>query len=282
MTIAVIGTTGQLARELRRFAEVKAYGRESLDLGDVAACAQFINGLDTDAIINAAAYTAVDKAEDDPSAFVVNGDAPAAMAIAAARRNIPFVQVSTDYVFDGTGTSPWHPEDKPDPINAYGRGKLAGEIGVRKAGGAHAIIRTSWVFSSHGANFVKTMLRLSDTRTEFSVVDDQTGGPTPASALAAACMAAASALVRDHGMSGTYHFAGTPDVSWAGFAREIFRQSGKPVYVKAISSAEFPARAGRPANSRLDCAAFESAFDMPRPDWKAGLAQVLRELGAMP
>lgn len=281
MKIAVIGKTGQLARELQRLEGVRAYGRESLDLTDSAACIEFVRQLEADAIINAAAYTAVDKAEDDPSAFVINGDAPTTLALEAARRNIPFVHVSTDYVFSGSGTQPWTPGDTADPVNAYGHSKRMGELGVAQAGGAHAIIRTSWVFSAHGTNFVKTMLKLAQTRTELSVVDDQTGGPTPAAALAEGCMVAAKALVREPGKSGIYHFAGSPDATWAEFAREIFRQSGRAVDVTGISTADFNAKANRPLNSRLDCASFEAAFGLARPDWKAGLQTVLHELGAL-
>lgn len=279
MKIAVIGKSGQLAMELQRYLEVTTYGRNELDLTDSAACIEFVRQLEADAIINAAAYTAVDKAEDDPSAFDVNGDAPTLLATEAARRSIPIVHVSTDYVFNGSGTKPWTPDDATEPVNAYGHSKLMGELGVMRAGGTHAIIRTSWVFSAHGNNFVKTMLRLAQTRTELNVVDDQTGGPTPAAALAEACLVAAKALVREPGKSGIYHFAGSPDVTWADFAREIFHQSGQPIQVARISTAEFNAKAKRPFNSRLDCTSFEAAFALARPDWKAGLGAVLRELG---
>lgn len=281
MKIAVIGKSGQLALELQKLSGVTAFGRDDIDLIDVAACRRFVRNLQCDAMINAAAYTAVDKAEDDPSAFIINGEAPAAMAVEAANRKIPFVHVSTDYVFKGTGKANWHPRDKPDPVNAYGRSKLIGENGIRAAGGTHAIIRTSWVFSAHGNNFVKTMLRLSETRPEISVVDDQTGGPTPASALAEVCMAVATSLAHDATLSGTFHFAGVPDVTWAAFGREIFEQAGKDVEVKGISSAQYATKAKRPLNSRLDCTSFEAAFGFTRPDWKKGLNDVLHELGAL-
>ncbi len=149
---------------------------------------------------------------------------------------------------------------------------------MRAAGGTHAILRTSWVFSAHGTNFVKTMLRLSETRDSLTIVGDQIGGPTPASDIAAACLRIAGALADDPGKTGTYHFSGAPETSWAGFAREIFAQAGRDVAVTEIPTADYPTPARRPLNSRLDCAATEAAFGLARPDWRAGLARVLAEL----
>jgi len=233
-------------------------------------------------VINAAAYTAVDRAETEEAlAQTVNGAAPAAMAKAAARRGLPFLQISTDYVFDGAGTAPRKPGDPVAPLGAYGRSKLAGEAGVREAGGTHVILRTSWVFSAHGTNFVKTMLRLAESRDKLTVVADQVGGPTPAAAIADALFAMAKGLAVDPGLSGTYHFSGAPDVSWADFAREIFRQSGRATLVEDIPSAAYPTPARRPANSRLDCASL-AAFGLARPDWRAHLSDILTELGARP
>ncbi len=278
MKILVFGKTGQVARELQRHADVIALGRDDANLADPGACAAAIMRLKPDAVINAAAYTAVDKAEDDPQAFVINGDAPAAMATACAAVNIPFVHISTDYVFDGSGQRAWLPDDHVNPINAYGRSKLLGEEAIRANVGAFAILRTSWVFSAHGNNFVKTMLRLSQTRETLSVVADQIGGPTPASAIAQACVKIANDMRAGRGKSGTYHFSGSPDVSWADFAREIFAQAGRDTTVQDIPSSSYPTPAKRPANSRLDCSSLVATFGIERPDWRVGLAEVVKDL----
>lgn len=283
MRILVFGRTGQVATELARLAgpdlELEILGREAADLTDPEACAARIAGCEAQAVINAAAYTAVDRAESEEAlAHQVNAGAPGAMARAAAARGLPFVHVSTDYVFDGQGTAPRAVGDPVAPPNAYGRTKLAGEEAVRAAGGPHAILRTSWVFSAHGGNFVKTMLRLADTRDALNVVEDQVGGPTPADAIAAACVTIARALAADPGRSGTYHFSGAPDVSWAGFAREIFARAGKQVAVSGIPTSDYPTPAVRPLNSRLDCSETETVFGLPRPDWRAALDRILAEL----
>ncbi|WP_371060843.1 dTDP-4-dehydrorhamnose reductase [Rhodosalinus sp. 5P4] len=283
MKTLVFGTTGQVARELaRRAPGVRALSRAEADLSMPKSCAAAIADHAPDAVINAAAYTAVDRAEEEEAlARRINADAPGAMAEACARLSIPFVHVSTDYVFDGSGEAPWRPDDRETPINAYGRTKLAGERAVRAAGGVHAILRTSWVFSAHGANFVKTMLRLSETRQSLRIVDDQIGGPTPATAIAEACLAIASGLAGQPGRAGTYHFSGAPDVSWKAFAEAIFDLAGRPVHVDGIPTSDYPTPAARPLNSRLDCRMTETAFGTARPDWKAGLVQVLNELGAL-
>ncbi len=278
--ILVFGRTGQVATELQRQADVLALGRDRADLSDPAACAAAIRAHRPSAVINAAAYTAVDRAEEqEPLATVINGDAPGAMARACADLGIPLVHVSTDYVFDGTGTCPWAPTDPVSPQNAYGRSKLAGETAVRAAGGAHAILRTSWVFSAHGNNFVKTMLRLSETRAALNVVEDQIGGPTPADAIAAACLEIAAQLRADPAKSGTYHFAGQPPASWKAFACEIFARAGRDVAVTGIPSTDYPTPARRPLNSRMDCGLLTRTFGIAPPDWRAALDRVLDELG---
>ena len=279
MTILVFGKTGQLARELIRQSDVFAVGRDGADLSDPAACGALVGTLAPSAVINAAAYTDVDGAEaQEALATVINGDAPGAMARAAAELNIPFVHVSTDYVFGGSGDRPWRPSDETRPIGAYGRSKLVGELAVAAAGGTYGIIRTSWVFSAHGSNFVKTMLRRGRKRDQLSVVVDQIGGPTPAAAIAGALLRVADGL-SDGDESGIYHFAGTPWVSWAGFAQEIFAQAGLSMEVQGIESSEYPTPAGRPANSRLDCRDIARVFGIEPPDWRAGLARVLTDLG---
>ncbi|AJY45431.1 dTDP-4-dehydrorhamnose reductase [Martelella endophytica] len=279
--ILVFGKTGQVALELQSILpEARFLSRAEADLADPEACAAAIADARPDAVINAAAYTAVDKAEDDEvTAQIINGEAPGAMARAAAARGIPFIHISTDYVFDGSGDTAFATDAPTAPIGAYGRTKLAGEEAVAASGAPHAIMRTSWVFSAHGGNFVKTMLRLSETRDTLNVVGDQIGGPTPARAIAAACKAMAEGLVAAPEKSGIYHFSGAPDVSWADFARAIFRRAGRNVTVNDIPTAEYPTPAKRPLNSRLDCASL-AAFGLERPDWQAGLDDVLKELGA--
>jgi len=284
MKVLLLGRTGQVATEVIRRAPdgttITALGRDRADLSQPGDCAEAILEAEADAVINAAAWTAVDKAEEaEDAARVVNGEAPFAMALAAAKRGIPFVHISTDYVFDGQGTEPFTPESPVAPQNAYGRTKLLGEEGVRSAGGRHVILRTSWVFSAHGANFVKTMLRLGRERAEIGVVDDQVGGPTPAADIADACLGIARAL-RDGAEGGTHHLSGGPDVSWADFARAIMEEVGLPCRVNPIPTSAYPTPAKRPLNSRMSGASLESAFGIARPDWRRGLRDVLRELGA--
>lgn len=281
MSLLVFGKTGQVATELARRAPDAVYlGRDAADLTDPAACMAAIDAHKPDAVINAAAYTAVDAAEEDEdTAQAINAIAPGAMAHACAARGIPLVHISTDYVFDGSGTAPRGPKDPVSPQNAYGRSKLAGEQAIAAAGGTHAILRTSWVFSAHGGNFVKTMLRLSETRDALSIVDDQIGGPTPAADIAAACLKIAAQLQADPGKSGVYHFSGAPDVSWKDFAEAIFARAGREVAVSGIPTADYPTPAARPLNSRLDCADAETVFGIPRPDWRSGLDAVLKEMG---
>jgi dTDP-4-dehydrorhamnose reductase len=278
--ILVFGQTGQVARELARRcpAGVTAsfLGRAEADLMDPAACAAAI--ADCDAVINAAAWTAVDKAEaEEATATVVNGAAPTAMAQRCAAMGVPFLHISTDYVFDGAGDTPFATDHPTAPLGAYGRSKLAGEQGVLAAGGQALILRTSWVVSAHGANFVKTMLRLGRERDSLTVVADQIGGPTPAAAIADALYTAAAAMTQG-APGGIHHFAGAPDTSWAGFARLIMTRAGLACQINDIPSSAYPTPAKRPLNSRLDCTGFTAAFGIPRPDWHAGLDEILQEL----
>jgi len=277
--ILVFGKTGQVATELARQAQVTSLGRDQGNLCDPAACGALIDTMRPSAVINAAAYTNVDGAEDhEDLATTINGNAPTAMALAAARANIPFIHISSDYVFDGSGTQPRDEGATPRPLNAYGRSKLLGERGVADAGGPHVILRTSWVFSATGQNFVKTMLRLADTNSQLRVVADQFGGPTAAGDIASACLSIVRALNAGKGASGVFHFSGAPDVSWADFARQIFAQENRDVVVKDIPSHQFPTRAQRPLNSGLDCRAITRTFGIHRPDWQASLQSVLNEL----
>jgi dTDP-4-dehydrorhamnose reductase len=282
MRLLVFGETGQVARELARRlpADVTArfLSRAEADLTDPGACAAAVAASECDAVVNAAAWTAVDRAEtEEAAATLVNGAAPGAMARAAAVRGVPFLTISTDYVFDGAGETPFRPGDPTGPLGAYGRSKLAGEQAVAAAGGRWLVLRTSWVVSAHGTNFVKTMLRLGRERAALRVVADQVGGPTPAAAIADALVAAARAMTAGHA-GGVHHFAGAPDTSWAGFAREIMVRAGLPCRIDEISSADYPTPAVRPKNSRLDCSDFEREFGIQRPDWRAGLDDILKEL----
>jgi dTDP-4-dehydrorhamnose reductase len=280
MKVLVFGQTGQVARELARRVpqgvSARFLGREQADLMNPAACAAAI--ADCDAVINAAAWTAVDKAEaEETAATVVNGAAPTAMAARCAALGLPFLHISTDYVFDGAGEAPFRPDHPTAPLGAYGRSKLAGEQGVREAGGKSLILRTSWVVSAHGTNFVKTMLRLGATRDSLTVVADQIGGPTPAAAIADALYTAAAAMAQG-APGGVHHFAGSPDTSWAGFARAIMARAGLACQITDIPSFAYPTPARRPMNSRLECTGFTAAYGTPRPDWQAGLDDILQEL----
>lgn len=279
MKILVFGRSGQVATQLQAQADVIALGRDRADLCDPAACAAAIATHAPDVVINAAAYTAVDRAEEDEAqASVINGDAPGAMARDCAARAIPFVHISTDYVFAGDGDAPWSPDDAPGPLGAYGRSKLAGERAIAEAGGQWAVLRTSWVFSAHGNNFLKTMLRLSETRDALNIVEDQIGGPTPADAIAAACLTMARAMVDDGGKGGMHHFSGAPDTSWKGFAEEIFARAGRKMTVTGIPTSAYPTPAQRPLNSRMDCSALKAQFGIDRPDWRTGIDRALAAL----
>jgi dTDP-4-dehydrorhamnose reductase len=284
--LLVFGETGQVARELARRlpagTDAVFLGRDRADLSDPAACAAAVTDSAADAVINAAAWTAVDKAEaeaEEDAATVVNGTSPGAMARACAARGLPFLHISTDYVFDGRGSAPFTPDHPTAPVNAYGRSKLAGETAIRASGARHLILRTSWVVSAHGQNFVKTMRRLGAERTSLNVVADQIGGPTPAAAIADTLFVAATALC-DGADGGTHHFAGAPDTSWADFARAIMAGAGLGCTINDIPSSAYPTPAARPHNSRLDCSQLTESFGIPRPDWHQGLADILKELRA--
>lgn len=283
MRILVFGRGGQLAREIAALAgpdlAVTCLGREAADLRDPAACAAAVAAHPADAVINAAAFTAVDAAETaEAEAHLVNAEAPGAMAGAAADRGVPFLHVSTDYVFPGTPGRPWREDDPPGPLSAYGRTKLAGERAVLAAGGDAVILRTAWVFAGHGRNFVATMLRLAATRPELAVVDDQLGCPTPAGAIARALVTLARRRIAGQGAGGIFHFAGRPAVSWCGFARAIIACAGLSTPVRAITTADFPTPARRPANSVLDCTRIERIHGIARPDWQAALPAVVAAL----
>ncbi|MCF3973424.1 dTDP-4-dehydrorhamnose reductase [Paracoccus salsus] len=278
--LLVFGRTGQVAQELALLAPSACFlGRDRADLSDPEGCAAAIRAARPGIIINAAAYTAVDRAESDADlARIANAEAPAAMARAAAGLGVPFLHISTDYVFDGSGDAP-RAEDAPTgPLGVYGATKLAGEQAVAAAGCQYAIMRTSWVFSAHGSNFVKTMLRLGAERNELAVVADQIGGPTPAADIAAALLSMGQTMLSDRTRGGIYHFTAAPDTSWADFASRIFAEAGLTCHVRPIATSDYPTPARRPANSRLNCDAIARDFGIRRPDWRKGLADVLARL----
>ncbi|MFT3975331.1 MAG: dTDP-4-dehydrorhamnose reductase [Amaricoccus sp.] len=287
MRALVFGSTGQVARELRRAAgelgiEASFLDRAAADLADPDACAAAVRAASVDVVLNAAAHTAVDRAEDEPElALRINGTAPGVIAAACADKGVPFLHVSTDYVFDGTPGRPWREDDPTGPLGAYGRSKLAGEQAVVAACPDHVVLRTAWVFSAHGGNFVKTMLKVGKGRPEMRVVGDQHGCPTAAADIAGALWTIAADWSRGRGRAGIFHYAGAPAVSWADFAEAIFARTGwaeRPA-VTAITTADWPTKAARPANSVLDCSAIEAAYGIAQPDWRLALDEVLEELG---
>lgn len=292
-TILVTGANGQLGTELRRYRwpegwQVIGLDRVDLDLTDPIAIKTTVvaghEGRPWAAVINSAAYTAVDKAEGDVvAAWAVNALAPAAFGAACSTAGIPLVQVSTDYVFAGDKQGAWEVDDPVGPIGVYGASKLGGELAVRTSSARHAIVRTAWLVSAHGSNFVKTMLRVAATNDSLRVVDDQRGSPTSATDLATALATIAMRLVEDDAApTGTFHFSNAGETSWAGFAREIFRQSaqrgGPQATVEPIATTNYPTPARRPANSLLDHGAICTAYDItPRP-WTDALGDILDEL----
>ena len=289
--VLVIGRNGQLATELRRARwpdgwSMTSAGNPELDLAAPDRAADFVSGVSPDLVINAAAYTDVERAENEPErARLINARGPAAVARACHRIGAPFVMVSTDYVFNGSKATPYAEDDSVGPLSAYGRSKAEGEALVRAAAPRHLILRTSWLFSPFGGNFVKTMRRLGRERPTLRVVADQQGCPTSAADLAQAAVSACAKLRADNGPYGTFHVANGGSVSWHGFAAAIFEglaARGEPVPsdVVAITAAEYPARAKRPANSVLDCSRFERAFGVTMRPWQAALSDCLDELAA--
>lgn len=280
MRVLVFGQTGQVAQKLARSVpagvSVRFLSRDAADFMQPESCAAAVQ--DCDLVINAAAWTAVDLAEaHEADATLVNAASPSAIARACAVQGIPMIHISTDYVFDGAGVAPFGTDHPTAPLGAYGRSKLAGEVGVRGSGARHVILRTSWVFSAHGSNFLRTMLRLGNARENLNVVADQIGGPTPASAIAGAIWQIATALQAGHA-GGTYHFSGASDVSWADFARAIMQAANLTCTIADIHTSAYPTPARRPANSRLDCSTLERDFGIARPDWQAALPALIKEI----
>ncbi|WP_428407771.1 dTDP-4-dehydrorhamnose reductase [Hyphococcus sp.] len=281
MRMLVFGKNGQVAKALKDLAgeSVVALGHDEADLMQAGAAQDAIGAHQPDVIVNAAAYTAVDKAEtEEDAASRLNCAAPEEMAIAAAEAGIPFIHISTDYVFDGTAEGRLDENAAVNPLNVYGRTKHEGERAVLKANPDAVILRTSWVFSQYGANFVKTMLRLAKERDELTIVADQIGGPTDAADIARAILAIAGKKHRGAPGAGIYHFQGAPAVSWADFATKIFEIAEAPVKVSPIRTEDYPTPARRPRNTMLDCAKIERDFGIGQPDWREGLRRVIAAL----
>lgn len=286
MGILVVGAGGQVGRELVRRAgsrPVLGLDRPALDVTDAGAVSVAIARSRAEVVINAAAYTAVDKAESEPAAaFAVNRDGPAALAQACAAAGIPLLHLSTDYVFDGSAPEPYAESAAVAPLGVYGQSKWEGEEAVRCCLPEHLILRVSWVFGAYGNNFVRTMLRLGRERSELRVVADQVGAPTHAGAIAGTLLALADRILRAEALSwGTYHYTGTPVTSWHGFAEAIFDEASaqglidrKPL-VHPIATAEYPTPARRPANSALDGRRAQTELQLRLMPWREGLRETL-------
>lgn len=286
MKVLVFGSKGQVGLELSRLMprqfDAVLLDRDDVDLIDLRAVSNTIQVHRPDAVINVAAFTDVDRAEaHEDDAIIINGLAPETMARTCAELVIPFLHVSTDYVFDGSGNAAHKPDAVPAPVNAYGRSKLLGETKIELAGANSLILRTSWVFSAHRKNFLKTVLRLGRERQSLNVVADQFGGPTPASAIADALLKAATDMYAGL-KGGIYHFSGAPDVSWSEFARFIMATANLPCEIKDIQTSEYSTSARRPLNSRLDCSIFTRDFQIARPDWRDAVRDIIQELGESP
>lgn len=292
MKILLLGKNGQVGWQLQRslapLGEVVAWGRAACDVADTVTLGERVAAVAPDVIVNATAYTAVDKAESEPTlAHAINAEAPRQLALAARACGARLVHYSTDYVFDGTKPGPYREDDPTAPHSVYGRSKLAGEQGIQTVDGLQSLIfRTSWVFGEHGANFVKTILRLAGEREQLTVVDDQIGSPTPAALIADVTALAlqqwlhAGAHTPAHRL---YHLSAAQPVSWCTFAREIVRlasEQGRALQLHAdaiqpIPSSAYPTPACRPANSRLDCRQLERDFCLRLPGWQPYLERML-------
>jgi len=282
MRVLVTGASGMTGSEVARQAvtagwECTALDRRALDISELDAVRTAVRIASPDVVFNAAAYTAVDQAEsDEERATLVYGAENVARA--AAEFGAALIHISTDYVFDGGASEPYLPSDRTNPINAYGRSKLAGEIAVRSACPRHLIVRTSWVYSHEGRNFVRTMLRLAAAGKELSVVDDQQGTPTSASDLASALIRAADAICADRTIAGIYHFTNSGVTTWYDFANTIFEQRGVRVSVRPVSTSDYPAPAKRPLWSVLDCTSFEKVMSVTARPWRAALQDTLSRI----
>ena len=290
MRVLILGGNGQVAFELRRAAwpagtSPTIAARPDFDMARPESLEPVLAAATPEVVINATAHTAVDKAESEPGlAFAVNRDGPARLAELCAGRGIPLLHISTDYVFAGTGEAPHSEDDPTAPLGVYGASKAAGEVAIRAALPRHLILRTSWVYGAHGANFVKTMLRLGAERDELRVVSDQHGSPTAAADIADTLVRLAGRAAADDAAWGTYHYAGAGFTTWHGLAEYIFqaqeRRTGRRPRLVPIATSDYPTPARRPANSRLDCSRIGQAFGVVCRPWREGVDRVLAELAA--
>jgi dTDP-4-dehydrorhamnose reductase len=287
MKLLVTGAGGQVGRALAEAAggvDLVGLDRAALDVTDAEAVQRAVEAHAPDAVVNLAAYTAVDRAEAEPErAFAVNRDGAAHLASACAEAGIPLLHVSTDYVFDGAKGAPYVEDDPPNPLGVYGRSKWEGEEAVRERHEAHVIVRTAWVFGMHGHNFVRTILRLAGERETLRVVADQRGCPTAAADLAAALLRIAQEVTERPGRWGTYHLAGQPPTTWYGLAEAVVEEARlwRPLQaerVEPIRTDAYPTAARRPVEVVLDCGRIEAAFGITAPPWRPALARVVARL----
>jgi len=296
MKILLLGKDGQVGWQLQRslapHGDVVACGRDLCNLSDLAQLRSVVREIRPAIIVNAAAYTAVDRAESEADlAWRINAEAPGVLAAEAAALDALLVHYSTDYVFDGTKSAPYQETDPTAPLGAYGRSKLAGEEAIRAAGGRSLIFRTSWVFGARGHNFIKTILRLAREKESLNVVADQIGSPTPAALIATVTGVVLAMLAHGRGLkkgeNRLYHLAASRPLSWCEFARTVVDLAGrspgfdlrlKPEAINHIATSEYPTPARRPANSRLDCARLENDFGLQMPDWQPYLERMLQLL----
>jgi dTDP-4-dehydrorhamnose reductase len=283
MTLLVFGAGGQVGRALMEQAQGRAFGLDeaACDICDERAVMRAVGAVPVSAVVNCAAYTAVDRAETERAqAFAVNEQGAGAVARAAAAHGLPVIHLSTDYVYAGDHSGSVDETAPIAPLNVYGASKAAGDAAVAAGNPAHVILRVSWVFGVHGGNFVKTMLRLGQDRPELRIIDDQRGGPTEARDIADAILAVAAALrAPEFDGSGVYHFTGAPATSWFGFAQAIFaRTHGLKPKLTPIATSDYPTPARRPLNSTLDCSKILRRFAITQPDWRVALSRVMASL----
>jgi dTDP-4-dehydrorhamnose reductase len=287
LKVLINGRHGQVSHELQRrlgaLGELVVLGRDQLDLAQPDQIRRQVQNVRPDLIINAAAHTAVDLAESEPqSAFAINAVAPGILAEEALALDIPLIHYSTDYVFDGMKAGPYNEDDTPNPLGVYGKSKLAGEQAIREVQGKHLILRTSWVYSTHGRNFLLTMQRLLQEKPELRVVADQIGAPTWAGTIANSTLALIERWQTSQVANwGTYHLSAQGETSWFGFAQaigEALRQQGKPCAdLLPIPSSDYPTPAARPLNSRLDCSRLQRDWGVSQPDWQTALRECLNQ-----
>ena len=287
MKILINGQHGQVSQELQRrlshLGELVVLGREQLDLAQPEQIRQQVQSIRPDLIINAAAHTAVDQAESEPQlAFAINASAPGILAEQALELGVPLIHYSTDYVFDGSKPAPYTEDDAPNPLGVYGKSKLAGEQAISAVQGQHLILRTSWVYSTHGRNFLLTMQRLLQEKPEMRIVADQIGAPTWAGTIARSTLALIERWQAGNaGAWGTYHLTAQGETSWFGFAQAIgaaLREQGKPcANLLPIPSSAYPTPAARPLNSRLDCSRLQREWGVSQADWQTALRECLAE-----